>query len=61
MQGTITLNATPPTATSVTINAGAAFATTASVNLALGAVGAAEMAIPQDGFASGTTFSCSTR
>ena len=48
-QKTITLDATPPENVSVTINAGAAFATSAAVALALQATGANEMQIAVDG------------
>lgn len=53
---TITLAQTPPSATSVLIDGGATTTQSSSVSLTLAAVGATEMALSQDGFASGTSW-----
>ncbi len=48
-QRTITVDATPPENVSVTVNAGAQFATSVNVTLALAATGAVQMQIATDG------------
>ncbi len=52
----LTLDTAAPSGAFVLVNAGSATTTSASVTLALSASGASEMALSQDGFASGTTW-----